>query len=203
MAQEIELKLAFPRSAHASILRHPLIAQAQKLGNTQTLVNTYFDTPDLILNKARVAVRTRKAGRTWLQTVKCAADSVGGLSSRPEWEQDYRGAFDFSAVDQPAVRNLLELHAAAIGPLFTTEFKRETRIAEPRPGVRIHMMIDTGWIEAGERKAPISELELELEHGTPTDLLELAIALAHDLPLLPYDPSQGRTRLSAFSQAGD
>jgi hypothetical protein len=27
-----------------------------------------------------MAVRTRKAGSRWLQTVKCAAESVGGLS---------------------------------------------------------------------------------------------------------------------------
>ncbi|MBS1208740.1 MAG: adenylate cyclase [Proteobacteria bacterium] len=190
MAQEIELKLAFPPAARAAIRQHPLLAGAERVGRAQTLINTYYDTPDMALSAQRVALRTRKAGRLWLQTVKCAAESVGGLSSRPEWEQAFHGHFDFSAVDAEQPRHLLEKHAAQIVPLFTTNFRRETLSLSPRDGVRILIMIDTGEIVANGRSEPISELELELETGSADDLLALACELAASLPLLPYDPSK-------------
>ncbi|HEX5125724.1 MAG TPA: CYTH domain-containing protein, partial [Rhodocyclaceae bacterium] len=186
MAQEIELKLAFPPAAHKSLLQHPLIAGAANAERTQTLINTYFDTPGLDLRRARIAVRTRKAGARWLQTVKCASSSEGGLSSRPEWEQPYRNErFDFSAIDHAETRQFLERNADRILPVFTTEFRRETRVVEPEPGVRILLMIDSGRISANDRESPISELELELACGNPVHLLDFALRLAADLPLLP------------------
>ena len=189
MAQEIELKLAFPARSRKQLLNHPLIRGAERLGTAQTLINTYFDTPDLVLGRARVALRTRKAGRLCLQTVKCAAASQGGLSSRPEWEQPFSGEFDFSAVAD-APRALLEAHRAAIVPLFSTDFRRETFVLAPAAGVRVLAMIDLGKISAAGREEDICELELELDTGTAEDLWALAIQLAADLPLLPYDPSK-------------
>src|SRR5690606_38551466 len=97
MSKEIELKLSLPAKALPALRRHPLVAAAAKRGATVTLDNTYYDTPDLTLKTRKVAVRTRRQGRRWLQTVKCAAPSTGGLSARPEWEQPYAGCFDFSA----------------------------------------------------------------------------------------------------------
>ena len=84
MSHEIELKLTLPQKALPALRRHPLIADAPRDGRSVTLENTYFDTPELELRERRMAVRTRKAGTRWLQTVKCAAESIGGLSSRPE-----------------------------------------------------------------------------------------------------------------------
>ena len=52
------------------------------------------------------------------------------------------------------------------------------------------MMIDTGEIIVGDQRAPICELELELERGSILDLLELARQLAADLPLWPEDISK-------------
>ena len=190
MANEIELKLALPANAIRRVLRHPVLQAAKPAGPQQTLLNTYYDTPDLALSAQRVALRTRKAGRRWLQTVKCAATSLGGLSSRPEWEQAFCGEFDFGAIDNPAVRQLLEQQRDRIVPLFTTNFRRRTLIHTPRPGVEIHLMLDQGEIIAGERREEICELELELAQGKPDDLLALACELAQELPLRPYDESK-------------
>ena len=82
MPEEIELKLALPPSALAALRRHPVVAGAEKLGNAVTLDNTYYDTPKLQLKARKVAVRTRRQGRRWLQTVKCAGQSSAGLSQR-------------------------------------------------------------------------------------------------------------------------
>ncbi len=190
MTQEIELKLALPRKALPALRRHPLIQAAPKQGNAATLENTYYDTADLELKSRKVAVRTRRHGRQWLQTVKCAAESTGGLSQRPEWEQAFTGSFDFSAVDQPKVRKLLARYQDELVPVFSTRFRRETRLHAPDENVRILMMIDTGEVICGEHTEPICELELELERGKPLDLVLLACRLAADLPLIPNDVSK-------------
>lgn len=190
MSQEIELKLALPRAALTTLRRHGTIAGAEKLGNAVTLENTYFDTEDLVLKAHKVAVRTRRQGRMLLQTVKCAATSTAGLSSRPEWEQPFEAAFRFDMVDDPKARKLLEKHQSELVPIFSTRFKRETRRIASEDGPSILVMLDVGEIVAGEHKEPICELELELERGTALDLLQLACSLATDLPLLPSDVSK-------------
>ncbi|MFA9438374.1 CHAD domain-containing protein [Uliginosibacterium sp. sgz301328] len=198
MAKEIELKLALPPRARERLLAHPLIASAPRAEPPALLINTYFDTPDFALRAARVAVRTRQIGERWLQTVKCAAPSAGGLSSRPEWEQPYDGKFDFTAVDDEFARGLLDAHANEIVPVFTTNFERDTRLAEPRAGVRILVMIDNGRIEAADREQAISEVELELAEGSAEDLFEFALQLASALPLLPEDASKAQRGFDLF-----
>lgn len=198
MAKEIELKLAFPPSAQALIENHPLLQRGVLRGDPKFLDNTYFDTPDLALHNARVAVRVRDTGSERLQTVKCAAPSVGGLSSRPEWEGPYRGEFDFSAVDAEETRILLDARCAALLPVFTTAFRRVTRQFEPRPGVRILIMLDTGKILSAGRETTISELELELAEGTAADLQDFAIELAQALPLMPFDDSKAQRGYQLF-----
>lgn len=190
MSDEIELKLGLPRKALPALRRHPIIQAAPKLGNAATLENTYYDTPELELKARKVALRTRRHGRNWLQTIKCAAPSTAGLSARPEWEHPFSGSFDFSVIDNAPVQKLLLRHQHELIAVFTTRFRRETRLYEPRTGVRILMMIDTGEVSCGEHSDPICELELELEQGKPVDLLLLASALAADLPLIPNDVSK-------------
>lgn len=190
MGTEIELKLSLPRSALAALRRHPLLLAAPKSGNACTLENTYFDTPELLLKKRGVALRIRRHGRRWLQTVKSAATSSGGLSQRPEWEQPYSGVFDFSAIDHSAVRKLLARHQEDLVPVFSTRFRRETRIYAPDADTRILIMIDTGELLSGDSSEPICEIELELDSGKAVDLLHLAAELARDLPLLPDDVSK-------------
>lgn len=203
MNHEIELKLALSRRTLPALRRHPLLAAAERCGNAVTLDNTYYDTPKLQLKARKVAVRTRRQGRRMLQTVKCAAVSSGGLSQRPEWETPWTGDFDFSAVDEPAAARLLARHRDALVPVFTTRFRRETRRIVPREGVSILLMIDTGRVhvrtpEGVEQETQICELELELEHGRAEDLLELACALATDLPLMPADLSKAERGYRLF-----
>lgn len=190
MAKEVELKLFFPASASARIAAHPRLAQARRQGRVETLESTYFDTPDLQFQQARIAIRTRKTGSGMLQTVKCAAESVGGLSARPEWEQAYTGEFDFSGIEAEDVRNKLETEKPRLLPIFATVFRRETRLVEATSGARILVMLDTGSVVSADDEAPISELELELVEGSAADLQDLAMELAADLPLIAFDQSK-------------
>lgn len=199
MAKEVELKLSCPPDALARVEQHPLLCDAPLYGEPDTLENAYYDTPDFALGAAKVALRTRRTRSASLQTVKCATESIGGLSSRPEWEQAFSGEFDFSAVDIVTVREMLEAVRDRLTPMFTTTFERRTRRAEPRPGVCILVMIDSGRIVAGQAEEIIAEVELELVSGAPTDLQEFAIALAADLPLVPFDQSKAERGYRLFA----
>ena len=191
MANETELKLSLPAEAQALMLRQPVLKRAVSR-QTQQLVNLYYDTPSLSLYQRGIALRLRKQGRIWLQTVKCAGSSAAGLSSRPEWETPYANHFDFAAIDEPKLRRWLDRPSLrkAIVPLFETSFRRTTWRFTPAPGCVFHLMLDRGWVAADGRREPISELELELESGELDELFKLAQTLAERLPLVPQIQSK-------------
>ena len=201
MAQEIELKLALPESAQRNLLRHPLLRQASGKQSFR-LVNLYYDTPGLTLRSQGMALRLRAKGRLWLQTVKCAGESGGGLSARPEWETPYVGHFDFSGIDDPTVRSCLEKPKlkARIAPVFETNFQRIAWLLEPQPGTRIEMVLDRGWIAAAGRREAISEIELELLQGDPAQLFAIAHALAGRVPVAPAPLSKADRGYRLFGQ---
>ncbi|MDO8932039.1 MAG: CHAD domain-containing protein [Rhodocyclaceae bacterium] len=186
MADEVELKLALPESAQRIFQRLPLLRQAAAR-KTERLINIYYDTPGLELHRRGIALRLRRQGTLWLQTVKCAGHSAAGLSSRPEWEEPYAGQFDFSSIDAREVRNWLDRDKirARIAPLFETSFLRTTWRFKPAPGVELLLAFDRGWIAAAGRHEAISELEIEIVTGHPNHLFDLARAIAERTPLAP------------------
>lgn len=200
MATEIELKLYCAPDDIGRVGIHPLIAAGVETGPAKRLENTYYDTPDLALHQARIALRVRKTPTELLQTVKCAAKSVAGLSARPEWETPYTGAFDFSAVDARKVRAFLDERQASLVPVFTTSFERRTWRIDISRKIALWVMVDTGYVSSGDRVFPISEVELELVQGNPEDLLDFASALATHLPLVPHDVSKAERGYQLFLQ---
>jgi adenylate cyclase len=192
MALEIELKLSFPEEALPALLRHPLIANAPRGGEPEVLDSTYFDTPDLTLLAHKVALRLRQQGKETIQTVKSAADSISGLTQRPEWEQIWSGSFDFSAITDPETAALLTRVQDELVPVFTTRFRRDIRRFHPGEGVTILAMIDTGTIATIEHDVPVRELELELIEGHADDLFRLADELKKTLPLTHEDISKAQ-----------
>ena len=87
MAVEVELKLSVDPEALAALRRHPAIARwARGPWRTTRIASTYFDTPAGELRSAGVALRVRRIGRRWLQTVKNEGSQLAGLSTRSEFE---------------------------------------------------------------------------------------------------------------------
>jgi len=198
MATEVELKLyCFPDDI-ARIETHPLISAGVETGPGKRLENTYYDTPDLALHQEQIALRIRTTPTEQLQTVKCAAKSVAGLSARPEWETPYTGAFDFKVVDTRKVRTFLEERQSSLVPIFTTSFERRTWRIDISKKISLWLMLDTGHISSGEHILPFSEVELELAQGKPEDLLDFATALATHLPLIPDDVSKAERGYRLF-----
>jgi len=198
MATEIELKLYCAPEEMARVESHPLMTAGNLLVASKCLENTYFDTPDLALHKEGIALRIRKTPTELLQTVKCVAVSVAGLSARPEWETPYTGAFDFCGVDAPKVHAFLKAHQSELVPVFTTSFGRKTWRIDVSKKIAIWVMLDSGQVSSGDRVLPISEVELELAQGKPEDLLDFAIALATHLPLVPHHVSKGERGYQLF-----
>ena len=196
MATEIELILALPRSAAPRLGRHPLLAPHPAVSHT--LENTYYDTPDLALQRRGVALRLRRRGRVWLLTVKSAEPAVGGLAARSEWEAAARpGVWDFGHVDDPRLRQELEGIAPRLTALFTTHFRRRAwTLSYGRS--RVEVALDLGTIASGERSEPLAEVEIELLAGERDDLFALARELQTTLPLSPASASKAERGYRLF-----
>ena len=185
MAEEVELKLALAEGHQSRLLRHPLLRRAVQR-HVETLDNIYYDTPELSLRHRGIALRLRRKGRSWLQTVKLAGSSSAGLSSRPEWETPYTGQFDFSPVDQTAVREWLQRPKllARIIPICETRFRRITWRFAAEPGA-VLLTLDRGWIIANGRREAISEVELELDGAPVQAIFAIAAQLGQRVTLTP------------------
>jgi inorganic triphosphatase YgiF len=179
MAREIELKLAVSAGAHDALVSW-LDANAQAAGSVE-LANVYYDTPDQALARNRAALRVRRQGSQWLQTLKTAAVSTSGLSARHEWEVPLQN--DALSVDAFAANNAAEAadyvrpHAAALAPLFRTDFTRRLwHVAAD--GGEIEIALDAGaiLIPGTQAREPIDELELEWKPAAGSTLTEDAIA---------------------------
>ena len=179
MAREIELKLAVSAGAHDALVGW-LDAHAQAAGSVE-LANVYYDTPDQALARNRAALRVRRQGSQWLQTLKTAAVSTSGLSARHEWEVPLQN--DALSVDAFVAHNAAEAadyvrpHAAALAPLFRTDFTRRLwHVAAD--GGEIEIALDAGaiLIPGTQAREPIDELELEWKPAADSTLSEDAIA---------------------------
>ena len=204
MNKETEIKLRVSRETLAALRDHPLLKKRNKSGWEQReLFNQYFDTPERDLAAAKVALRVRRDGEQFIQTLKTRGQSVAGLSERNEWDWNLAKAkLDLKKLDDscwPAA--LSDLDKKQLMPIFTTDFIREkAEIAWGRGKAKvvIEAALDLGKVIAGEGEEEICELELELRQGEPEALLELAAELAADLALMPCDISKAERGYRLF-----
>jgi len=162
---------------------------------TKPLLSIYFDTPGQALRKAKISLRVRKVGRSWVQTAKLGTGVAGGLSSAVEAEHRVSGrAIDFSVIEDPAVLKILTdtIGGEPLGECFETAIRRTTRLLTSREdGSIIEVAYDTGEVRAGDRSQSLAEVEFELKAGAGAALLEAAREIIGAAPF----------RLSPFSKA--
>ena len=196
MPKETEIKLRVTPETLAALRQHPLLAGRSRDGwQTHLLCNQYYDTPEHDLARNRVALRLRRDGEQVIQTLKSQGQSVAGLSERNEWDWLLtQPELDFSLLDDqcwPAA--LAGLDRQRLQPVFSTDFNRDKADLswdyQGQP-VTVEAALDQGKVLAGSQEEALCELELELRTGDPAALLELACALAADLPLMPCDISK-------------
>jgi len=186
---EIELKLALDPAFATRFKRHPLLAGIK--ADRQLLHSIYFDTPDFALTRRKIALRLRRVGYHWVQTLKAAAPSVGALSSRPEWEARVMGNTPDLAVLAPeALALLADIDLGRLVPVFVTDVRRTTwQVVVGETAMEI--ALDQGEVRAASVAnpaanpaiSPVSEIELELKSGTPDGLFVAALSLLERVPL--------------------
>lgn len=189
---EIELKLLVDPAHVDALKKHPLLEKyAKGAPRTEELVSTYFDTPDLQLQQRKAALRVRKTGTGWRQTMKAGGQVEAGLHQHNEWETDIDGA----ELNLPALlekiepssewRNWLSVpeRSKQLEPLFTTRFRRTIRNLVLPDGTQIEFALDSGAVECKDQSDPISEIEMELKAGDPKQLFGLALQLLDTIPL--------------------
>lgn len=205
MPVETELKLRIAPEHLAKLKRHPLLKAHQLTRpSTRRLYNIYFDTPKLALHQSEMALRLRRNGRQWLQTLKGGGSVQGGLHQRNEWEMAVSGpALDFSLPQVGEWSELLpEKMRNKLQPVFVTDFSRCSRIMSWQ-GAQIELCMDQGEVSTEQQRASICELELELISGEPRQLFELALAI---LDIVPFElesvskAEQGFRLLSGYAE---
>lgn len=171
---EIELKFIVPATARAALVRRLGTASARSL----PLRAAYFDTADDRLAAAGLALRVRREGRRWVQTLKGRGD---GLLQRAEHEVPLpaqRGVplpdparHAGSAPGAALAEQLAD--GAALVERYRTDVRRLSRVVR-HAGARIEVAYDEGRIVAGERHVAVCELEFELLSGPTPALIDLA-----------------------------
>lgn len=209
MAKEIELKLAIPAQAGDLLKQHRVLQQARSY-DSKELINIYFDTDNLDLNRARVALRVRKAGDQYIQTLKTAGNGSGGLHQRGEWEWTVKGPeLELEHIDPSLWPAPLDADYLAqnLKPAFETNFTRKKWLLDvsfDQMQAEIEMVLDNGAAIAGEHRDTISEIELELVSGNSDLLFKIAHDLSDEIPIQLSNISKAQRgyRLFAPHMAG-
>jgi inorganic triphosphatase YgiF len=185
---ETELKFVVSREASSQLWAHPALRAPER---TEQLRSTYFDTPDRRLHAGRMALRLRDASDGRVQTLK----QYGGPSavSRGEWETKIEGdRIDRDALAGTPAAKTLDADSDRLEPVFVTEVERSIRLCAEK-GALIEVGYDRGQLTAGDRSAPICELELELKRGDPEALFALARRVASDVDIrLSFESKSAR-----------
>ena len=169
---EVELKFEIAPQAHAAFRRLPPLAGAT--GRTVRLQATYFDTPAFELRERQMALRLRRAGRRWFQTLKAGRSGAAGLHSRDEWEFERpQATLDLGLLEGTPFTDIPEADRG-VGEVFTVDVRRTTWEVEASPGNRVEIALDRGEVRHGERTEPVSEVEIESLSGDPMAVFEVA-----------------------------
>ncbi|MDM0024827.1 CYTH and CHAD domain-containing protein [Variovorax saccharolyticus] len=147
----------------------------------------YYDTADGALAAQRIVLRVRKEDGAWIQTAKAPGRSlVERLEHNAELPPAPASATPLPLLGRhegtPVGERIAEALRQAghdpaetieLVPLYGTDVWRTTR--EMRSGdALVELAFDVGSVRAGDKTQPLRELEIELKHGSPSSLLELA-----------------------------
>lgn len=184
---EIELKLLADPADLAALPEHPLL-QPLRQGPVvrQQLHTLYYDTPSRDLAQAGIALRLRRSGQSWIQTLKGGGRSAGGLHERLEvdWPRPDASLDPALLANTPYAAVFADPRVCAtLQPVFETEFERTAITLQFPDGTMAELALDRGEVRAGARSAPISEIEIELMQGSTAALFDFALTLNEALPL--------------------
>jgi len=182
---EREIKFRFPPPAARRIWR---LVQPATAPHQRSVRSVYFDTSKERLRRSGVALRLRRDGAKWLQTLKVDSSIAAGFSARAEWEMPARrGRLEVAAFPREEIMAATGLDvtrlATRLRPMFETRFARRSAAVIVDSATRGEISVDRGYVAAGDRREAISEIELELKAGDAASLLRYASEIAEPLGL--------------------
>jgi triphosphatase len=185
--KEVELKFQVPAESRKAV-------EAAVAGPRPTprmhLQASYFDTPAAALADAGMALRLRKEGRRWVQTLKTAlADGDGMARSEhnvprtdagvalPAVDPQLHAGVPEGALLLKHLKARRDRDGAALQRVMGTDIWRRARTVRATGGT-VELAFDVGTIEGGPAAAPrrisVCELEIELKSGNPQAVLATA-----------------------------
>lgn len=183
---EIELRYQIP-AEQLEAVRGWMAGAGPGRPHAERLQAAYFDTPDRDLARAGFALRLRREGRRWVQTLKGAAPdgmsrlehnvALGQGAAMPALRLDRHAGHPAGEALRALVQRLGG--EQALQCLFRTDIRRQTRELQTASGDRVELALDQGRLLAGDgaadrRETAVCELEVELKSGRPQAVLELA-----------------------------
>lgn len=183
--REIELKLVCEPAELERVRTAPALQRLkQGRASGKHLHSVYFDTDDFVLGQNGMALRLRRKGRGFVQTLKTEADKAGaGSVARDIGEYEAELPASASGPDlnklpedlRSRIRKLANGHA--IAPRLVSDIQRTVQNIATPEGDLIELALDRGALQADGRDAPVSEIELELKTGAPASLYRIALDL--------------------------
>jgi len=182
--KEIELKLLLDPATLPRLRRHPALAAMDSSGSvTADLTTVYFDTESGALAERGIALRLRREGPRWTQTVKRGRRIRGGLSEALELSVPATGPVpELGLVGDAGMRAEIEatLAGAPILPVFETEIRRATYRLRPDGLGEVELALDEGVVRAGNKAEALAEAEIELVSGSVRAVFAAARRLFRD-----------------------
>lgn len=187
MGYEVELKLSINKSDAKKLHQIPLLVKSSVSKHSKNkLISNYFDTPDLKLLDAGIALRIRQKSGKWIQTVKLAGVANSGLHQRNEWEDCINTCHpDFSIIKEPFLSKVFADHdlQASLIQIFRTEIMREEWLLSFDNGDQVELSVDSGFLKTNEFQEAINEIELELKAGHVARVFDIALEIQQSIPL--------------------
>lgn len=175
---EIELKFRLDADEARQVkTRLKALEGLRAVPRARKLHSVYCDTPGHDLRAEGIALRLRKEGRRWVQTVKAGAQRHGALQSVTESECPAPGGrLTLEGIPDAALRDRVAalVPDGVLAPVCETEMSR-TAVERAGPGGDVaEIAVDEGVIRAGDRAEPFCELEIELRSGRMAVLFDTA-----------------------------
>jgi triphosphatase len=154
------LELTLAADSIARLRRHPLLA-ALTQGRPRRIRERaiYFDTPDLALARADLALCVRRVGRVAVQTVS----RLGAPASEPAPVDTVLAsdAPDLARIPDPALRARVAAQVAGrpLAPAFEVDVARETRLLREDDN-EIGFALESGELRTARGPVPVCTLAL-------------------------------------------
>ncbi|MDD6154392.1 MAG: CYTH domain-containing protein [Eubacteriales bacterium] len=176
---EIELKYLLNNKEQADEIMNSEFVSAITIPGTERTLDMdalYFDTEDLDLSAERISYRIRLEGDAYVATVKEKGQVDAGMHRRVEVNVDLPEGAPHDAADLELFAGTDvydDLKRAAKGKqlVLISEMKFTRKLKLINTGKSIsEISADSGFMQTGDKTAPIMEMEIELKEGDEADM---------------------------------